>query len=259
MRRAGARCGAQDAARDGIEHAHAASAQVEQHIVGDDRRRAAGGRCSTASPATDCRWRRRSSRSADAPLPLTTNTQVLPSAGLIQVAGCGKTPSPCGTANGAPTEPPRCPGPPGAAQIGEVEQPQHPVLAALQSQMLHVGSRRHRKDRRTGAADVGIGVVERRPVRRRVAVERLAAFTPCRRYRRAAAQCTDSLQLRMPSNCPTPAVKRCRSRSKCDRCPRRRRRPAAPRSHFARCASRRRFRRRDEMSQGAPPCRCTRC
>ena len=62
----------------------------------------------------------------------------------------------------------------GTAQVGKVQQPQHSVLAALQRKVLHVGSRRRRKNSGSGAADIGIAIVERRPVRRRVTVERLA-------------------------------------------------------------------------------------
>ena len=154
-----ARRGAQDAARDGIEHAHAAPVQVEQHIVGDDRRRAAGavaplrGERGIAA-AVDVEPQRGCTIAVDDEYPSAAVGRIDPGRGLRQYRVSLRNRKRRADRAGEMARTSQ------TAQIGEVEQPQHPVLAALQSQVLHVGSRRHRENRRTSAADVGITVVE---------------------------------------------------------------------------------------------------
>ena len=61
-----------------------------------------------------------------------------------------------------------------AAQVVQVDEPQLAVLAALHGQMREAAGRRRRQEGWRGAADVGIGGVERLEVGRCVAVQRIA-------------------------------------------------------------------------------------
>ena len=62
------------------------------------------------------------------------------------------------------------------AEVCEVEEAKLGILAALYGQMLDRGICRDRKNRRRGAPEIGIPVVQRLKVRRRVAVQRFAGI-----------------------------------------------------------------------------------
>ncbi len=105
------------------------------------------------------------------PFPFATKNQVDWSAGLTQTAGCVRTSPPCGTETSlklaAHVGDPALP-----AQVREVQQAKLRVLPALDRE--HSARVRRRENRRGGAAEVEVLVVELLEIRRRVAVERIA-------------------------------------------------------------------------------------